>query len=302
MNLPLFFGRLVHVSNSYGCSYPSADENGDRFYYTMFYYTDETGKIRKFIGSKCSSYPFDNKIIEEDPAFINGFKRVKYEDGTYSFKKEDGTILRKKFFIASNFNEYGFAMVGDDLGVTWINRDFEVLILDDYEKVRWVPVDITYFKYIDCIGPIYHQRLIRLKNPTGFEAIDGFSNNLRPMSQVYVNGELLYIDSNGNVVCFEEHRRENEKEQEYYVKDTVFEVQYKHPIQDLNKTRFGAAGYAVLENCGIFLSEDGSIGCADAIVNLRPPISPIILAESGTVSLENEHDQDGRGGYTIKPI
>lgn len=81
---------------------------------------------------------FSEEIIEENSDFVNGFKLVKLADNRYGYIREnDGKLLPFRYDVASNFNEYGLAMVAKRGHTTWINKDFAYLsaFINDYGKM-----------------------------------------------------------------------------------------------------------------------------------------------------------------------
>lgn len=61
--------------------------------------------------------------------FIHGYKVVLTNRGECAYVREsDGKLLPYRFDFATNFNEYGFAMVAKDGKVTWMNESFECLV------------------------------------------------------------------------------------------------------------------------------------------------------------------------------
>ena len=72
-----------------------------------------------------------DEIAFANESFVNGFKVVKTKNGEYGYiREEDNFLLSHRYDIALDFNEYGFAMVGKDGYVTWINRNFDYLASD----------------------------------------------------------------------------------------------------------------------------------------------------------------------------
>ena len=68
------------------------------------------------------------RIIDSNENFVNGFKVVKTANGEYAYIREsDNSLLPFRYDIAFDFNEFGFAIVGKDGSVSWINKDFKYL-------------------------------------------------------------------------------------------------------------------------------------------------------------------------------
>lgn len=77
---------------------------------------------------------FSKKIVSSNK-FINGFKLVILEDNTFGYIREsDNVMVPYRYDIASDFNEYGLAMVGKYGFVTWIDKDFNYLSNEGYVK------------------------------------------------------------------------------------------------------------------------------------------------------------------------
>ena len=66
---------------------------------------------------------FGYKIIERND-YINGFQLVKFSDGLFGYVRND-KILRYKFELATDFNEYGLAIVGNYGSIGWVNKNFD---------------------------------------------------------------------------------------------------------------------------------------------------------------------------------
>lgn len=67
--------------------------------------------------------------------YINGYKQVKSKNGVYFIRELDGRILPYYFDAASNFNEYGLAMVQKNGSFSWINGQLQYLTKDGVWKV-----------------------------------------------------------------------------------------------------------------------------------------------------------------------
>lgn len=74
---------------------------------------------------------YSNVIEKTSEEFVNGFMLVRVENGEFAYIREaDYRLLPYGFAFAADFNEHGFAVVGTDRGLTWINRDFCYLSSD----------------------------------------------------------------------------------------------------------------------------------------------------------------------------
>ena len=71
------------------------------------------------------------KIIDDSNEFVNGFKVVQTENGEYAYVREsDNVLLPFRYDVAFDFNQYGFAIVGKDGSVSWIDTTFKYLNLE----------------------------------------------------------------------------------------------------------------------------------------------------------------------------
>jgi len=108
-------------------------------------------------------------IVNEKVNFVNGFKVVQTSNGEYGYIREsDNALLPYRYDIAFDFNQYGFAIVGKDGNVTWINKDFQHLNLagrmvdENKPNASWSKTD-------------------------GWLSVDSFSNGNIPLSLIYDN-------------------------------------------------------------------------------------------------------------------
>ena len=70
-------------------------------------------------------HPKSLEIIDDSRDFVNGYKVVQTANKEYAYvREEDNKLLPYRYDIATDFNEYGYAMVGKDARVSWIDRDF----------------------------------------------------------------------------------------------------------------------------------------------------------------------------------
>lgn len=126
-------------------------------------------------------------IVNESPSFINGFKVVQTSNGEYAYiRQSDFQLLPFRYDIASNFNEYGFAMVGKNGNVSWID---------------------TSFRYLDSKGKMTEENpsdyYARFK---GWQGVSNFSQGTIPLSQVYEGRNcyytVAYFGTNGELKKF----------------------------------------------------------------------------------------------------
>ena len=71
------------------------------------------------------------EVIASSKDFTNGFKLVQTANKEYAYiSEEDNTLLPYRYDIATDFNEYGFAMVGKNGKVSWIDKNFNYLNIE----------------------------------------------------------------------------------------------------------------------------------------------------------------------------
>ena len=69
-----------------------------------------------------------DEIVDQNEKFVNGYKVVVTENGEYAYVREiDNTLLPYRYDVAFDFNKHGFAIVGKDGDVSWINTEFKYL-------------------------------------------------------------------------------------------------------------------------------------------------------------------------------
>ena len=115
-------------------------------------------------------------IVESgNTEFVNGFKIVKNEYGQSLYiREEDNKLLPYVFDIATDFNEFGLAMVATDTKVSWINKSFKYINiygeLCDYDNMMedgWKGV----YDFSDSQKP-----LSRLKNNSTYHSGVSYMN------------------------------------------------------------------------------------------------------------------------------
>lgn len=127
------------------------------------------------------------KIVYESSCFVNGFKVVQTANGEYAYVREsDNLLLPYRYDIAFDFNEFGFAMVGKDGSVSWIDKDF---------------------KYFNLKGKMVAENLRRsFEKFDGWQGVSNFSKGNIPLSRVHdardVFSRIVYFDTNGNLKKF----------------------------------------------------------------------------------------------------
>ena len=121
-------------------------------------------------------------IIDDSRNFVNGFKVVQTANKEYAYvREEDNTLLPFRYDIATDFNEYGYAMVGKDGKVSWIDKSFKYLN-SEYEMLK---EDSTEFN--------------------GFLSVSNFSKGEHPLSKlcnIGYNNEVRYFTTDGKIKNF----------------------------------------------------------------------------------------------------
>ena len=143
-----------------------------------------------------------DEIIDSNENFVNGFKVVKTANGEYAYIREsDNSLLPFRYDIACDFNEFGFAIVGKDGSVSWINKDF---------------------KYLNIQGEMVEEELDKNWSKfDGWQGISAFSKGNLPLSRVYdgrnTYGRISYFGTDGK---FKEFYRYDGKIDNHFSKST----------------------------------------------------------------------------------
>lgn len=152
-------------------------------------------KIKRINGDETGVFTerkkYDNQILSTQikaasKKFVNGFKLVKMSDDKYAYIQEkDMTLLPYRYDYATNFNEFGLAIVGKDGGVSWINKDF---------------------KYLNSKGEMVIEENGLLKYFDGWQGLYNFSGKENPLSRLFScaeeYGKTVYFDTNGKIKDF----------------------------------------------------------------------------------------------------
>lgn len=128
-----------------------------------------------------------DEIVDSNDNFVNGFKVVKTANGEYAYVREsDNSLLPFRYDIAFDFNEFGFAIVGKDGSVSWIDKDFKYLNLQG-EMVE-EELDDSWTKF------------------DGWQGISAFSKGDIPLSRVYdgrnTYSRISYFGTDGKLKEF----------------------------------------------------------------------------------------------------
>ena len=65
--------------------------------------------------------------IDYEYDYRNELKRVRFSDGTFGFKDFCGKILLDKFDVASDFNDFGYALVGNAGSIYYVDKELRQL-------------------------------------------------------------------------------------------------------------------------------------------------------------------------------
>lgn len=127
-------------------------------------------------------------IISSNDDFINGYKVVRLDNGEYAYvSKKENLLLPYRYDVAFNFNDLGYAMVGKNGEVDWINKKFEYL----NRNSKTMKKTNTNEEISD----------------SGYDMIEEFSESDLPLSRViyYDDNEdkiVSYLKENGTIQHF----------------------------------------------------------------------------------------------------
>lgn len=168
-----------------------------------------------------------DEIINSESEFVNGFKVVQTANGEYAYIREyDGVLLPYRYDIASDFNDYGFAMVAKDGNTTWINKNFQYLS-----------------KNGDMIDENLDDELYKYHKFEGFQKVYKFSTGKYPLSLVY-DGRNRY--------AYSFYFSTEGKRKEFYQFDGSFN--YEYTFDSFGSVDFGDKDYIMIGQ-GILFSK-----------------------------------------------
>lgn len=177
----------------------------------------------------------NQEIISAREEVINGLRLVKLKTGEYAYTTEKGELLPYRYAIASDFNEYGFAMVGKkDGNVTWINKKFQYLATNG-KIVGFTDNSNTLPSYIST------------------KKVSTFSKGEIPLGSITFESttQILegtsYIDAKGNIKEFAQYSGKNST---YNHKFTLFKEDLEfnpkgYVYQEKEKAILLATGYYI---------------------------------------------------------
>lgn len=176
-----------------------------------------------------------SEIVEESENFVNGFKVVKISNGEYAYVREsDNLLLPYRYDVVSNFNDYGFAVVGRDGYVSWIDKNFNY-----FSRNGEMIIDIT--------DDYYYHGLV------GWDKLSNFSSGNIPLSRLYyIASSYFGIDKKRKEFrVFDENMREIGKEKSFVDDQPIF-----------NEKGYAVGKNIVLFDNGVCISKDNFINFA----------------------------------------
>ena len=170
-------------------------------------------------------------IIDDTRDFVNGFKVVQTANMEYAYvKEEDNTLLPYRYDIATDFNEYGYAMVGKDGKVSWIDKNFKYL----NSKYEMVNEDSSKFN--------------------GFLSVSDFSKGEHPLSKVCScsydwNKKTSYFGVDGKIKEFSRYDGK-------IIRDNDSIKNFSYYSEDFNDKGYATANndWLILLSSGYYLS------------------------------------------------
>ncbi len=168
---------------------------------------------------------------------VNGYRLFIDEAGFYGYIKEDDLeILPYRFDLATNFNEYGLAIVAYSGTVSWINKDFKIFSSDE-----------------ECFIDIEDNSYI-----LGFKEVYNFSGNKNPLSKIVTfDDDIFYLNTEGKIQKFK-----------YKYDDGKTSSWDREYFNDTDFRNFEESGYMISKDGKIVLSEDGYIYTGEEIKNI----------------------------------
>ena len=211
-----------------GSVYSFVDKGTERYAYILNEGTDKEVRVNVLL-PYYSRPDISFDIIDDSRDFVNGFKLVQTANKEYAYIREkDNVLLPYRYDIATDFNEYGYAMVGKDAKVSWIDREFNYFDADEE-------------KFLD-------ERENNHARFNGFLSVSDFSKGETPLSRVcrlYNNTEVSYLGIDGKYKeffkCDGKIISENDSIKEFPEYSTVFDDE----------------GHATANDCELILLSDG---------------------------------------------
>ena len=168
-------------------------------------------------------------IIDDSKDFVNGYKVVQTANKEYGYVREyDNTLLPFRYDIATDFNQYGYAMVGKNAKVSWIDKNFRYFNAEKEEFTEENEIGYNTF----C----------------GFLSVSDFSKGEYPLSKIYrfgYNNEVSYFTPDGKIKEFSKYDGEIIRDSDS-IKNFSF-----------YSTEFNDKGYATANKDNIILLSSG---------------------------------------------
>ena len=209
-----------------GSVYSFVDKETERYAYILNEGTDKEVRVNVLLPYYSRpNISFD--IIDDSRDFVNGFKLVQTANMEYAYVKEEGnTLLPFRYDVATDFNEYGYAMVGKDGKVSWIDKNFKYL----NSKYEMVNEDSSKFN--------------------GFLSVSDFSKGEHPLSKVCScsydwNNKTSYFGVDGKIKEFSRYDGE-------IIRDSDSIKNFSYYSEDFNDK-----GYATANNDWLILLSSG---------------------------------------------
>ena len=208
-------------------------------YYNRSYVINEgeEDELDYYAEKEISSLKITNEIVEENEEFVNGFKVVKFANGQYGYIREsDNKLLPYRYDLAFDFNEYGYAMVGRNGTVTWINKDFY------YYKRGGMTEDAIYKNHSD--GTYFVGWM------EGRSKIEEFSKGSIPLSRIWVDLDMcVYFGIDGKVLSFKRYGQDNN--------ERCYENTFRYGSKFDGNGLASAKGTSLAKNSGVLLFAEG---------------------------------------------
>ena len=209
-----------------GSVYSFVDKGTERYAYILNEGTDKEVRVNVLL-PYYSRPDISFDIIDDSRDFVNGFKLVQTANMEYAYVKEEGnTLLPFRYDVATDFNEYGYAMVGKDGKVSWIDKNFKYL----NSKYEMVNEDSSKFN--------------------GFLSVSDFSKGEHPLSKVCScsydwNKKTSYFGVDGKIIEFSRYDGE-------IIRDSNSIKNFSYYSEDFNDK-----GYATANNDWLILLSSG---------------------------------------------
>ena len=213
-----------------GSVYSFVDKGTERYAYILNEGTDKEVRVNVLL-PYYSRPDISFDIIDDSRGFVNGFKVAQLDNKEYAYVKEEGnTLLPFRYDIATDFNEYGYAMVGKDGKVSWIDKNFKYL----NSKYEMVNEDSSKFN--------------------GFLSVSDFSKGEHPLSKICScsydwNKKTSYFGVDGKIKEFSRYDGK-------IIRDNDSIKNFSYYSEDFNDKGYATANndWLILLSSGYYLS------------------------------------------------